>query len=159
MDVDGNADEQESYELETATNVGNDPPRGPDDQEKGLGWSEVPFDCRVAGSNAGCRTVASCPTGTAIVDLKAACNLELGAVTDAELDGTFWNSLKIVKQSDIPGDGKCTLNDYGFIYTSTARTGATKVVSYRGLQSIVAECDEHDRNGGDCHIRGKLICE
>ncbi len=126
---------------------------------KAAGLQYVDFECRVVGSNAGCSTVAACPWGTSIVDLKAACNLELGAVTDAELDGTFWNSLKIVKQSDVVTDGKCTLNGYGFIYNKSGKTGATKVAILTGHQSLTAECDEHDKNGGECHIRGTLTCQ
>jgi len=112
----------------------------------------VPINCRVESNNAGCSYTASCPSGKHIAGAKAACNLEYGEVTSSQVSNLSRDTLKVVRTSDNVAEGMCSLG--GISFTS----GERNIASLHGKKSVIAACKEHDKNGGDCHIRGELVC-
>jgi hypothetical protein len=112
----------------------------------------VEIDCRVSASNDGCETVVRCPAGTTVVRAKAACNLEYGAVTDAQLAGVPGSSLMVVVPSDHVEEGSC------WVHQTRVNDGHERIEGVARLTQVSAGCQEHDKNGGDCHIRGTLLC-
>ncbi len=116
------------------------------------GIVQAPFSCQVTGSNAGCTKVVGCPAGRVIVGAKAACNLEYGAVTATEVNGAWFNMLKVVRDNDSYRGGTCTLAG------TTAYTGQQPLADFLDRRLVNASCKEHDENGGDCDIRGTFYC-
>lgn len=114
----------------------------------------VPFSCRAESSNAGCATGATCPAGMQTVATRMACNLEFGAITDAEFAAVAWSTLKVTRRSDNELSGHCRLDGLDISSSSVRLFGARGA----GPSAIAASCVEHDDNGGDCHIRGELLC-
>jgi hypothetical protein len=111
------------------------------------------FDCQVSGNNAGCSRTASCPAGRRIVAAVGACNLEAsGSVTDTLLGGVDVGFLSVLRASDDVSSGRC------WIGSTSIRSGSTQIATPFGASSTSVGCDEHDENGGDCHIRGALYC-
>ena len=113
---------------------------------------EVPFACSVTGDNGGCRGEVRCAEGEVLVGARAACNLEHGPVRDEELATVPRNSIWVLRWSDVPHAGRCWAGEQG---------GAAGEVALRGrLRGTAAQfgCHEHDRNGGDCEIRGVAYC-
>lgn len=111
----------------------------------------VDFGCQKNDSNAGCQSMAHCPAGKHITRLKAACNLESGSVTDAQLSTVPENALRVLKPSSTVHEGRC--------WTNTAVTSSgTIAASGVGYQSVTAGCRERDDNGGDCQIKGTMYC-
>lgn len=113
--------------------------------------SIVPFECRAEGRNGGCATRAACPGGSSIASVKAACNLEFGAVSPAQLASTPWSLAGVVKRSDHRDEGVCRLGRVD-VSENGAELGALS-------GAFGFSCREHDRNGGDCHVRGALACQ
>ena len=122
--------------------------------------SYVPFECQVTDSNGGCQATAFCPAGKKIVGARAACNLEFGTVSSADLgavplDGFgagITDFLKVVRASDVLTQGSCNLGN------TKLNAGATPLTGLVGLGSASFGCREKDSNGGDCHIKGTLYC-
>jgi hypothetical protein len=114
---------------------------------------EVPLDCRVEGSNDGCENTVACPSGTTIRTARAACNLEHGPVTGEQLDAVEPGYLEVVRRSDHVDEGRCWL---GHERIESGRVALAEVV---GHTHVSLGCQEHDRNGGDCQIRGSLYCQ
>lgn len=110
----------------------------------------VPFECRAEGTNRGCAGRAACPAGTNVVAVKAACNLEFGAVGAAQLAQTPWSLAGVVKRSDDAGDGVCRVGGVDVGMSGAHLRPRTREIAF--------SCREHDRNGGDCHVRGALAC-
>ena len=111
------------------------------------------FDCQVSGNNAGCSRYASCPNSRRIVGAVGACNLELaGSVTDSLLATVAVGVLKVLRPSDDVSSGRCWLG------STSLSSGSTKLATPFGALGTNVGCDEHDGNGGDCHIRGALYC-
>jgi hypothetical protein len=114
--------------------------------------SIVPFECRAEGNNGGCSSRVACPSGMSAVATKAACNLESGSITDNLLSTTPWSFAGVVRRSDSASDGVCVVGG-----VDVSERGA--VLGRPGANQIAFSCREHDRNGGDCHVRGSLACE
>lgn len=114
---------------------------------------KVGFDCQVSGNNNGCQKVAPCPSGQKIVGAKAACNLESGTVSGNAIQSIPPNLLKVFKASDNVSAGSCNV---GF---NKLQKGQKDITSIKGFPSVAVGCKEHDKNGGDCHIKGVLYCQ
>lgn len=114
---------------------------------------EVAFSCQVSGNSNGCSKTVSCPAGMRIRAAKAACNLESGTVTDSILKQIGANSLQVVRASDVAYESSCRIDSLDL------QSGGGSLAFLNGAQSINVHCREHDKNGGDCHIRGTLTCQ
>jgi hypothetical protein len=110
------------------------------------------FECRVDGNNGGCQKSVACTDGKHIVGAIAACNLEHGDVSDAELAGVSLDTVKVIRASDDAGQGSCSM------HTTAVSTGQADVEGLPDRTSITVKCKEHDKNGGDCQVRGALFC-
>jgi hypothetical protein len=115
--------------------------------------TRVMFDCQVKGDNAGCRKTASCPSQKRIVGAAAACNLEYGSVSDDALQAVSPGRIKVLKASDKVSDGICN------IHSTSLRSGEKKITDLAGLTRVAVGFKEHDKNRGDCHIKGRLYCQ
>ncbi|MDC3962531.1 right-handed parallel beta-helix repeat-containing protein [Polyangium jinanense] len=113
----------------------------------------VPFGCSKSGSNAGCNTSATCPSGTKIIGAKAACNLETTDVTADDLESTPAGIVDVVQLSDNTSDGKCIVGDTTVVSRDDVVRGPS------GATSLTAHCEEHDNNGGECAVKGVLYCK
>jgi hypothetical protein len=124
----------------------------------------VPIDCRISENNKGCHKTVSCPAGRKVVGAVAACNLEYGAVSDAELASVPPHLIYVARLSDDIEDGGCYVESnavigklilHSFVPQSAVQTPIRGIA---GRSRVAVGCDEHDVNGGDCHIRGSLYC-
>ncbi|MEX2494293.1 MAG: hypothetical protein WD425_21345 [Nitrospirales bacterium] len=113
---------------------------------------KVGFDCQVSGNNNGCQKVVACPSGKTLVGAKGACNLESGTVSENAMQSIPPNLLKVIKASDNVSSGSCHV---GF---NKLQKGQNDITSIKGFPSVAVGCKEHDKNGGDCHIKGILYC-
>ncbi|MFN7979230.1 MAG: hypothetical protein U0P30_13930 [Vicinamibacterales bacterium] len=111
----------------------------------------IDAECRVTGNNSGCQKTVSVPAGKRIVGAKAACNLESGAVSTAELNAVPANVVQVLRASDEMSQGRCTVGD-----TSIQRSMAS-ISGINGLNSVTIACRDHDANGGDCDIKVRLF--
>jgi hypothetical protein len=111
----------------------------------------IPFDCRVSGDNRGCSKQVWCPSGV-IVGAVAACNLESGAVSDEDIRTLPIDLMVVVQASDNVSSGVCQVGG------NRISKGSRPITGLDGRRSVKVKCEEHDRNGGDCHIRGVLYC-
>lgn len=111
----------------------------------------VNFECQVSGNNSGCYEDAACPAGTVNASVKTVCNLESGSVTDSQYP--TWNSMRVTRESDSnQSASECLFN------TTTLNTQQNRFVLPSYQQSTTYGCKEYDGNGGDCHIKGEMIC-
>jgi hypothetical protein len=39
------------------------------------------------------------------------------------------------------------------------QSGQKEITNIKGFPSVGVGCQEHDKNGGDCHIKGVLYCK
>jgi hypothetical protein len=85
------------------------------------------------------------------VAIKAACDLENGDVTDEQFVKTPWSFAGVVKRSDDASDGVCAVGG-----VDVSERGA--VLGSLRANQVPFSCREHDRNGGDCQVRGALTC-
>lgn len=115
--------------------------------------TRLDFECRIEGNNNGCDKTVACPDGTFVARARAACNLEFGAVTTPQLEGVSWNQMSVVRPSDTVTDGACRVGSQT-IFNGSIGIGPL----VQGRAQVDVGCDEHDENGGDCHIRGQLEC-
>ena len=113
----------------------------------------VAIDCQVTANNNGCRKTVNCPTNTRVVNARVACNLEFGPVTTAQVNSTPFGALKVVRKSDNVANGLCEIGN------NRTREGEIQIVGISNARSVSVSCKEHDKNGGDCHIRGQLFCK
>lgn len=113
--------------------------------------STASFGCQASGDNAGCSGQTACADGTTLRAVKAACNLEFGAVSDAQVKRTPWSFAGVVKRSDNQADGQCRLGEIDVSENGAQLGGLPNAFGY--------SCAERDRNGGDCHVRGEIACE
>ena len=117
------------------------------------GMSKRNFACSVTGSNSGCAKTFSCPVGRKLVSMKAGCNLEWGDVTSSQLNSIPWGSLDVTRTSSSVSAGTCSVGD------TTIHSGETSIDEPFGMnRSVEVSCKEHDKNGGDCVIRGQALC-
>ncbi len=109
------------------------------------------FGCTATNSNAGCSGTVTCTgTGARMVGAVAACNLELGSVTTAQLNALAGNTLSVVRASDVVSDGACT-------FASTTRSSGTAALTV-GQPQASFHCHERDSDGGDCNLAGTAYC-
>jgi hypothetical protein len=130
----------------------------------------IAVECTASQDNNGCSNVLSCPLDKKVTSIKAACNLESGSVTDAELAQVPAGNVRVVTASQNPNDGKC------YVLGTAVSTGTTPVpvqITWRafesgwpvtipdenGVRSVNVGCIEKDSNGGDCHVRAEFTCE
>ncbi|MFO0726054.1 MAG: right-handed parallel beta-helix repeat-containing protein [Myxococcota bacterium] len=111
----------------------------------------VDFGCQVSGSDAGCSRSFSCPAGTRLTAVRAACDLETGSLAVAQLNTTAWHNLRVARASDRVSDGGC------FVGAASAASGAVAADVFRATGASYG-CHEHDSNGGDCQILGQALC-
>ena len=115
----------------------------------------ITFDCQVSGDNNGCNQTIGCPSGPPIrriVGAVAACNLEYGSVTDDELSTVPVGFIQVLRASDNIYQGSCHLAG------TSLRIGMKELKYVIDHSAVSMGCDEHDNNGGDCHIRAALYC-
>jgi hypothetical protein len=110
----------------------------------------VDFECQATGNNQGCQKTVFVPAGKKIIGAKAACNLEFGTVSAADLNGVPANSVKVLRASDTVLNGGCTLG------STSISSGQAAVSGIIGQNRVSIGCRERDSNGGDCHIKGRL---
>ena len=111
---------------------------------------QMDFGCNAAGNNSGCQKTFSVPRGKKIVGAKAACNLEFGTISSANVDAVPANVVTVLRASDDASDGRCTVGG-----TSIRRSMAA-ISGINGLNSVSVGCREQDANGGDCSIKARL---
>jgi len=112
--------------------------------------SHMDVECPRTGSNNGCARTFSVPPGAKIIGAKAACNLESGTVSPAELDQVPAYLLSVLRPSDVVEQGTCSLGN------TVAHSGQAGVTGVDGRDRVTIACRERDSNGGDCHIRARL---
>ena len=113
----------------------------------------VPFECRASSSSKGCSKVVTCPGGKAALGIRAACNLEYGSVPASTVTAQKWNTLSVLRPSDDASDGHCRIDSVDL------RSGKSNILMPPEVAGQVSVgCSERDENGGDCHIRGELLC-
>lgn len=114
---------------------------------------EVPFECNVNSNNDGCEAAVACPSGTKVSSAQVACNLEYGLISEERLASVEPGYVEVVKPSDQVEHGRC------WLAKTSVGSGRAELVDLVGQKAISFGCQEYDRNGGDCHIRGVLSCE
>lgn len=112
-------------------------------------------DCQVSGDNAGCRKRVYCPANYRIASVRAACNLEWGSVSSADVQSLPHNTLSIVRETDRSTRGSA----YCAVSGRSKSKGSTSLGHAVGYQGVEIFCKEHDKNGGDCHVKASLSCE
>jgi choice-of-anchor A domain-containing protein len=115
--------------------------------------TEIQFSCMEESNDQGCRRSIACPVGTYVARGKVACNLETTSLDPSALDELPWNSLRVANRSDTIADGHCMVENLD-LSQSAAPLGST----IAGKSEITFGCREHDVNGGDCRINGKILC-
>jgi parallel beta-helix repeat protein len=114
--------------------------------------NKVDFSCQVSGNNKGCQKEVACPSGKKLVGAKAACNLEFGTVSSNALQPILPNLIKVLKASDKVSAGSCHVGG------NKLQSGQKEITINKSSRTVAVGCKEHDKNGGDCHIKGNLYC-
>jgi hypothetical protein len=112
----------------------------------------VAFDCSQGSDNDGCDGTATCPSGTVVIGATAACNLERTSVSADDVNDTPAGKIKVIEQSDHVSEGSC------YVGSRAISSGEAQVRGTPNRRSAPIGCQEHDGNGGDCRIRGRLYC-
>ena len=121
--------------------------------ELSLPLTRQAFECSRSDSNDGCSVIAACPAGRQVAGVRAACNLETGTLPAGAVGGVAWDNVRVVRRSDTTSDGRCTVGGV------SVEQGEASLRTESGVaRSLVASCRDHDRNGGDCAVRGELLC-
>lgn len=113
----------------------------------------LPFGCSVKGNNNGCSGIVRCPSGTSVSAVKAACNLESGKVLKAHVNAVPWNITWILRASEKVWEGNCQIANVN------AQRGQARLNSLIGQRQLSFHCQERDRNGGDCDVKGVVQCK
>jgi len=131
----------------------------------------ITVECRVHGSNDGCGNFKSCPLGTKVKSVKAACNLESGPVLYSDMRDTADGTVRVVTPSTKASDGVC------YVLSQSISTGGKPLVVQQqlsweaangsqivtptdnGVRTVNVGCKEKDKDGGDCHVRAEFTCE
>jgi hypothetical protein len=111
-------------------------------------------ECKITGNSNGCTTNFICPQNQAITAVKVGCNLEWGTVTDSQMNSVRWGKMNILRQTD-------TNTRASFCRVETDRekyAGSHSISSPIGKTAVSMSCKEHDKNGGDCHVKAQFIC-
>lgn len=106
--------------------------------------------CQQLHSNKGCGMSFSCPTGYALTNIRAACDLETGRIKPLP----EWGSIQVVRSSDKVKSGTCRVGDIKINKDKTRITHVTTSQKYFSFG-----CKENDKNGGDCTINAQLHCQ
>lgn len=109
------------------------------------------FECQVTGDNEGCWGYAICPTGMEIVGARGVCNLEWGAVSEAQRDAARPNTVSVTRVSAHVDQGRCYVGEFQTSDREVRWDGPQDYWTWFG-------CQEHDANGGDCHTRATIYC-
>lgn len=115
--------------------------------------SQHEFSCQVSSNNSGCQNKFSCPRGKKIVGIKAGCNLESSSVSNSALRSIKDNTLSVIRASDFSNQGRCQIEN------TIINQGTTSLAAFIGDYRISFSCQEHDKNGGDCQIKGIVTCQ
>ncbi len=110
------------------------------------------FGCDVTNDNGGCAREVDCGPGKVLVGVRAACNLEWGDVTAADIDATAGDSLRVTVPSSHPSQSSCWFGD------TAVQTGEATAYTTRTSGPVSYGCYEHEASGGDCEIRGVAYC-
>lgn len=116
----------------------------------------INFDCQVSGNNDGCHKTVNALRGKKIVGAVAACNLEYGTISRSQLATVPANTIKVFRKSDFRlryPTGNC------YVGSNSLIRGQKTISGIYGRNSVRIGCQEHDKNGGDCHIKGVLYME
>jgi len=116
------------------------------------GFDLLPFECRVSGNNSGCEKNVNCPSGKHAVAARGACNLEYGIISDSQLEMTPWGYLKVIQSSDDARSAQCIVGQ------ALTGTGEIKIDALHETRTVRLGCKGHNKNRGDCHIKGELLC-
>lgn len=116
---------------------------------------EVPLNCGISNDirNTGRVRSASCTGGRRILTASATCNLENQSLSSAQTHNTLKNMLKVAVPSAELEKGNC------FIGSNNIKQRYKIVSHIDGASTVNYGCREHDKNGGDCLIRGTLYCK
>ncbi len=114
--------------------------------------ARVEFECTVVSNNDGCSKRVSCPDDTRIIASVAGCNLEWGTVSTSALSAILFNTMTVLRASDSVSAGSCWMG------VNSLSEDTRYVYFVNGGRSVNVGCKEHDKNGGDCQIRGELYC-
>ena len=87
-----------------------------------------------------------------MIGATAACNLERTAVGADDLNDVPAGKLKVIEQSDNVSEGSC------YVGTRAISSGEAQVRGTPNRRSAPLGCQEHDQNGGDCRIKGRIYC-
>lgn len=109
-------------------------------------------ECQVSANNNGCEKQFSCPAGKRVSEIKGVCNLEYGKVSDSQLSQMKRNTLTVVRSSDYVDQGSCRIE------ASNISAGSVGLNMVLGLSSVKVGCREHDKTGGDCHVKAIVTC-
>lgn len=112
-----------------------------------------PFECQVSGSNNGCRGTVRCDSGQRIIGVRAACNLESGRVPASYINAVPLNQIAVQRASDKVKEGLCQID------RDSNSSGSVSARSSINSTYLNYACLEHDKNGGDCHIIGQILCQ
>ncbi|AHZ86371.1 hypothetical protein Bb109J_c1030 [Bdellovibrio bacteriovorus] len=120
---------------------------------QGVSVKTKPFDCQVSGNNSGCGGTVRCDSGQRIIGVRAACNLENGRVPASYINSVGLNVASVQRASDNIKDGRCQIDNVSLSSGSVSlRTSvASTYLNY--------SCREYDKNGGDCHVIGQVLCQ
>ena len=85
---------------------------------------------------------------------KGACNLEWGTVAETDFNHAKAKTVEVIRQSDRISDGTWRVGS-----TQRSAVGAS-AIGYMDAKVpfMYYRCQEHDKNGGDCHIVGTAWC-
>lgn len=112
-----------------------------------------PFECQISGSNNGCSGTIRCDSGQRIIGVRAACNLESGRVPASYINAVPLNQIAVQRASDNVRDGRCQID------SAVISSGTTSARSSLNSTYLNYSCREHDKNGGDCHVIGQILCQ
>jgi hypothetical protein len=98
--------------------------------------------------------VARCPGSKKIVGAKLGCNLEQPVLSVTSVEQLDWDRVTVLQPSQRPADGRCGIDSAFYLMS-----GEASAAPYLGAASQwTVRCREHDQNGGDCALRGELLC-
>lgn len=119
----------------------------------GVSVKTKPFECQVSGNNSGCGGTVRCDSGQRIIGVRAACNLENGRVPASYINAVGLNTASVQRASDNVNDGRCQIDNV------ILRSGNASVRASVGSTYLNYSCREYDKNGGDCHVIGQILCQ
>lgn len=111
-------------------------------------------ECKITGNSQGCTANFVCPQNQEITAVKVGCNLEWGSVTDSQMNSVRWGKMNILRETDNRiNDSFCRIDT-----DREKRGGSHSITTPIGKTAVSMSCKEHDKNGGDCHIKAQFIC-